>query len=378
MKTPRLELLCDTNPMCYGSSTALLSILDPLRAGMGEGLHVTSLVHGVTREVLCRDPLVDETIEVDVKVPERIRERLAPLHVDAVLVVSNQTNVGVYCDLGIPIFFVDILHWYGREKTGRVWQDAERTFVQNFPGVRERASEMEPRPALTGPLLRTAPPSTRRSGTLVGLGGGRSVWVIPGENSSYATLVSDWILALSELPGPITIAGGREAVASVPPDHPIRRRASLVTLPHEAYLQQLTQSELVVTAPGLNAVFEAIYSDTPMVLLPPQNASQVAQLARYEQVGLVPPGLNLPDLDPLYPAKWEQASEREQTGFVLDALRRLQAGEPGNPVVAALRRQLRNDDARRHAVQRFREFLGPPGGEAIADAVHSWWRSLWM
>lgn len=378
MTTPRLELLCDTNPMCYGSSTALLAILDGLRKRMGDGLHVTSLVHGVTREVLCRDHAVDETLDVDVKNPDAVRELVAPRHFDAVLVVSNQSNIDVYCALGVPIFFVDILFWYGRAKNGRVWRDAERTFVQNFPGVAERAEQMSIRPVVTGPLLRAVAPATHQSGTLVALGGGRSTWVTPGRNSFYASRVCDWVEGMEELPSPITIAGGLEAIASVPDDHPVRQRASLVTLPNEEYLCLLARSELVLTAPGLNAVFEALYSDTPIVFLPPQNASQVAQLARYEAAGLVRSGINLPQLDPEYPRDWEQANEREQTDFVLESLRRLEAADRSDSVVIELRRQLTDRAARRHEVQAFVRFLGEPGGDHVAASLESWWRMLWM
>lgn len=379
MRPPTLSLVCDTNPMCYGSSTALLCILDPLREELGGDVHVTAMVHGVTREVLSEDRSVDAALEVDVKSPSDVERALSNRAIDAALVVSNQSSIEVYRRLGIPLFFVDILYWFGLAKTGPVWRMAEQTFAQNFPGVQERARQADPPPTVVGPLLRDLPPAAaRRRGTLVALGGGRSRWVLPGVNSHYATSVADWVVRLSSLPEPITLAAGREALASIPREHPIRRRADLVTLPHLDYLARLASSELLLTAPGLNAVFEGLYSATPTATLPPQNASQVAQLQRYEQAGIFPSGLNLPALDAELPESWAAESEAVQTQLVLESLRRIARPARRDLIVDTLARQIATLPTREHLVREFCRSLGPPGGHEVARALASWWRMRWM
>ncbi|MEC9400146.1 MAG: hypothetical protein VX475_21150, partial [Myxococcota bacterium] len=102
-RKPSRRLLCDSNPMCYGSSSALLSILEHVDA------HVTALASGITLELLSTDPGVDEMLEVEVKSPEEVSRAIEGRSFDAVLVVSNQSNIEVYASRGIPIFFVDIL-----------------------------------------------------------------------------------------------------------------------------------------------------------------------------------------------------------------------------------------------------------------------------
>lgn len=378
MNTPKLHLICDTNPMCYGSSAALLSIADALCQQSSITVEVVAMAKHVTAQILEPDPAIHQIIAADVKCADDVRAALDAHPVDAALVVSNQHNISLYEEMGIPIFFVDILFWYGGAKNGRVWEIAEGLFVQNFPGVKERAATKNPVPTVVGPLIRPWSTTKPREGTLVGLGGGRSRWVLPGVNSDYATFVCDAIASLEGLPAPITIAGGQEALASIAPHHPIHRLAQLRSLPQPEYLETLCTSALYLTAPGLNSIFEGMWSDTPMLALPPQNASQVAQLAVYTEYGVFDRGLNLWELDPMFPATALKLTEAEQTQHVLQSLARLCASDASARVAEHLTAQLATVEARRPAVRALRDSLGEPGGAVVAAQICDWWRRLWM
>lgn len=376
MTERRLRLLADSNPMCYGSSTALLAILDHLDA------HRTAIGRDVSLEVLEADPAVDATLAVDVKDPDAVRAGVNLSSFDAVLVVSNQSNVEVYRDAGLPVFFVDILYWFGPAKRQAVWTFAEQTFVQNFPGVEARinARSSGRAPLLVGPLIRppAQPPSggAVAQGTFASIGGARSRWIQPGVNSNYAADVVTWLnAARAALPSPITLAMGQDAARSAAAEAE-RCDVETTTLTHPDFLARLATARLYATAPGLNAVFEGLYAGVPMLLLPPQNATQVLQLKRYEEAGLVASGINLAALDPDFPPDAEALSEVELTREVLASLARL-GQRPGTAATVAthLVQQLEELPRRQHARSRFVEDLGSLGGRDIAQSIQGWWRT---
>lgn len=372
-----MRLLCDSNPMCYGSSASMLSILDHLNA------EITALVQGVTSELLARDPAVDHVIETNLKDPIAVEHDVNLSAYDAVLVVSNQSNIACYHAAKLPIFFVDILYFYGHHKTGPVWSWATQTFVQRFPGVRRRLmrGDTPGAPIEIGPLIRTADalPTTAqaRQGTLIQLGGARSCWIRPGVNTPYPALIARWLKELQDaLPKPITVAVGRDAAEALRPIAPAN--VAVKSFPQTQFLAELNACELYLTTPGLGAVFEGAQYAQDMVLLPPQNATQVVQLTAYEREGLTAPGLNLMALDPHFPKHDPYAlSEADLTQEVLNSLHRLFDDAPASTqiVVERLRTALDNLTAHRAAQERFMSTLGTPGGHTVATTINEFWRA---
>lgn len=348
----------------------MLSILEQVDASC------TALVRDVTAELLDRDRAVDRVIHVDNKSPDAVREALDFAAFDAVLVVSNQSNVLLYADVGLPIFFVDVLYWCGARKDQPVWNLAERTFVQQFPGVEERVQSQSYRepPVVVGPLIRSATiRETQKTGTLIQIGGARSRWIRPGRNSSFPQLIIDWICHETlALPRPWTLAGGREA-CEVARQHSLADLMEINSYPYDEFLNKLHQAELFVTTPGTGAFFEGLRADVDMLLLPPQNATQVLQLQTYEQAGLVSRGLNLPALDSDFDRSLLGRTEDQLTPEVLRSLRRIDSSEVAEVVGRQLQRQYNELEQVHSARQDFVEFLGPPGGSVIADALSKWW-----
>jgi hypothetical protein len=366
-----MRLLCDANPMAYGSSSALLAILDHVDAD------VTALVRDVSGELLGADPAVTRTIAVDVKDPDAVARSIVTERFDAALVVSNLSNVEVYRRRGIPIFFVDLLYWYGADKAHPVWSLAERTYAQAFPGVRERIEHLPPgqRPTVVGPLIRDVPPrSDEPQGTLVNLGGVRSRFIEPGHAPMFLACVARILRELEPClpPGPIVVAAGSDACAVLAPLLPPRAHA--VSLPQPAYLRALAGAALLLSAPGLNAIFEALHAGVPFVFLPPQNASQVLQLERYQAAGLVAPGLNLPDIVPALDLPERIGDEGAYTDRVLDALRTVISSEERMRLVMLhIAAQIHDLGFRATARHGFWSSLGLPGGAIIADDIHRFW-----
>jgi len=375
VKPPVLRLLCDSNPMCFGSTSAMLSVLDFVPA------ESTALVNGVTAELLARDSVVDRTISVNNKSPESMQRAVDFEDFDAVLVVSNQSNIALYADVGLPIFFVDVLYWYGPHKQQPVWSLAERTFIQNFPGVFDRLESQvyqEP-PVIVGPLIRQAAVSSPgRKGTLIQIGGARSRWIRPGDNSLFSEQVLSWICHQElNLPQPLTLACGKDAGKAAQHSH-LADSIHIDSFAYDDFISKLQQTAVYITTPGQGAVFEGLAAGVDLLFLPPQNATQVLQLAIYERAGLVAEGLNLTALDPLFDHSALEASEEQLTMEVLRSLNRINTPEVAEQVARHLRFQYETLN-QVHAVRRaFIEFIGSPGGSLVAEAIHRWWCEQWM
>lgn len=368
-----LRLLCDANPMAYGSSSAMLAILDHT-----PGVHC-ALVGSLTSEVLGRDPAVHEVIAADVKATRSVAAVLDARAFDAALVVANRNNLELYRARGLPVFFVDVLFWYGASKAHAVWDFAVEAFVQEFPGVRERLVSMNmPRPpTVVGAIIRPPPTRPRSGRTLINLGGVRSLFISGAASQGYLSLVAELLAAVADdlPPGPVTIACGMDAAERLRGRLP--ERFEPVAMPSARYLDALAGAELLVTAPGVNAVFEGLAASRAIAFLPPQNVSQMFQLAHYEDAGMVPRGINLREVVPAARFGASVVDEGAYTAQVVEVLGAIQRDDALKRSVAAhLREQLvrAHDVETSRARHAFWERLGGHGASDIGGSIRRWWR----
>jgi len=369
------RIVCDPNPFCYGSVSALRAIAAEL-----SGVELAVLAAGPVLDQV-DTPLFHQVIPCDVKDPgDWARVRPSLRGADLYLAVSNNTNIPVVVDLGLPLVFVDILFWMKRGMTPAMLH-ARRYAIERFPGVDEaleRVGRPAAGPTLVGPLVAPqAPPAHRAGGPklLVNLGGASSPDISPGENTDYPRLMVQLTARVARRLGlesaDVLVAMGSEAVASVvqrgePP-------VPVATLDQDAYLAALAGAERFLTAPGLNAPVEAFRFGVPTSFLPPQNLTQVCQLVHFQRAGLAPSGLNLTELLPEIPID-PRPLETQGTSQVLQSLRVLQQ-RPDllDAVDERVLRQLSRDAARDGIqVQRQHTFLaslGEPGGKEVAALI---------
>ncbi|WP_160174515.1 hypothetical protein [Archangium violaceum] len=300
---------------------------------------------------------------------------------DLYLSISNNANIDLALALGLPLVFVDILFWMKRRVTPAMRQ-ARSYIIENFPGVAgtlSRYGHEIARPRVVGPLISPQPSlKTRRSTShlLVNYGGAHSPDIVPGKNTCYPSSMTRLVRELLPEVGwseeSVTIAAGARAVERIRKDG-AEGLLRVETLPQERYLELLAASRQFLTAPGLNAPFEAFALGVPTSFLPPQNLTQVCQLPVYQEHGLAPRGLNLLELYPEYPID-PQAPEADGTARVLDLLARFdtdpRARETVRMCVATqLRRSPLELERQLMAQQDFLRVLGPPGGEEAAAEI---------
>ncbi len=372
----RLRLLCDTNPMAFGSTASLACILDalPLDAevvAMGRDVSLDFL-HGLAIRG-------GRIVAVNVKDPREVTALLAREKPHAALVISNQSNLTCYTRARIPVFFVDILFWYSEQKDELAWSAFKEGFAINFPGVSQRVEELSWRrpPTVVGPLLRSLPQrADRPSGTLINLGGLRSVFMETDQARVGLEVVSYVVRSVaSDLPsGDVVVAIGSEAAAVLRPMLPSSMHIGFV--PPAKYDALLQRSALLLTVPGLSAVLEGMAAGIPLAFLPPVNASQCLQLRRYQQAGVAGPALGLDHLGGLVIPE-RVNDERTLTNVVIATLNKV-ASSPARMAQAGgmVRAQLPVPQQLTMRRRDFIRLLGRPGASVIANAIKGWWSNL--
>lgn len=370
----KIKLLCDTNQMAYGSSSALLAILEYMPS------FNTAFTWGVTEKILTGSKLIDETIKINNKDAKLIKKSVDFSKFDAVLVMSNATNLNTYLDLEIAVFYVDIHFWYPSDKSHRVWQEAKQCFIERYfiDKIKLPNNSIE-----VGPIISLPKENYKvKKQALINIGGGANQFISPGVNSRYINIVVELILQLKAEKVfenyKFILAGGEASINSVK-KHKYSKEFILKSYSKNEFLETLSKSEYLFTSPGQYATFEGLYLEKKMILLPPQNASQIIQISILENAGLVKNGLNLTDYFPDFKSlNNRHVNEGELTKEVLNAIDKLENDSISkSKIVAHLIEQveltlkptyLKNQKT-------YADILGLPGAEPIAAHINEYFKS---
>ena len=349
------KLLCESNPMCYGSSTVLLSIIEQLYS------ETVCLAFGVAKEILKGST---EIIEVNNKSSTDVNSVIANIDFDSVLVVSNTSNLALYKSLNKKIYFVHIHLFYPSAYT-EIFESIDVLFAQNFWGIQQLKSAI-----IVGPLIKS--PKHKRKNKdliLVNLGGGESTFIKPGINSNYGELMLNLIIQLKPfiLNKNLIFCGGNLIIESIK-DIAFKKSIKALSLSNDEYLDLLDQAEFLFSSPGLNSIFEAIFREIPIVFLPPQNISQIYQLDKYEEAGLAVRGLNLP-------LPCSKMTEEEQTTiFLKEMALKYNQNVIKNKQKYCVMKQLKYTQTRefKDQIALAQKFLGKIGTSHISNIINSY------
>ncbi len=358
-----MNVLFDPNPYCFGSTSTMLAI----RAALPAEVSVRVLATGTVLD-LCGDL---ERVDHNVHDPSVLDARPELLNwADVYVAISNNTNVEVVRRAGIPLVFVDILYWMKRRETPAM-HTADAYIIENYPGVSEKLAILPVSHALrVGPILQPVERAIKPSiPALVNIGGAASPDLRPGVNTTYPARIMELVETIrAQRAWPsLEVAMGSAAAASV--RSPGATRA--VTLTPDAYLSRLGRSEVLLTAPGLNAPMEAFNTGVPVAYLPPQNLTQVFHLRAYVEAGLAPSKLQLEELVPGFSADLTKP-EAEGTRSVLAALASLNDRawhRVREHVEADLDHALLHPLKRAHRARAWLDSLGGNGAEQTARVI---------
>ena len=283
---PRPVIACCAYPFGYGPASKLIVLARALR---DRGWELVFLGTGIAYELAARSDVFAQVIEAEPAEPETRGWLDAAT---ALLSVMDRNFAAVACASGRPYCVVDSLLWM-RDRVPDVFLSARRYWVQDFPGVRIRLSEIQPTPTVVGPIgptMSRAKPGPN-AGLVLNLGGMESPNGDAEDAMTYADFVVDGLLRselLARFCGRGTVLGGRGII-----DHLTRRHGrtglQFASLSHDEGLGRLAGAAMVLTAPGLTATLECFQLAVPTFFLPPQYYSHWWSLHVLRRSGLAPP-----------------------------------------------------------------------------------------
>lgn len=183
---------------------------------------------------------------------------------------------------------------------------AASSYVQNFPGVPDRAvgfRDFGARVHLMGSIVDLGPLATPRTSrknerdVLVNLGGVSNFILEFGRNDYYVRLIEKWArayLADDSTCSRLTICCGRYAEER-------RERINgkvlrLVSLGHNEFLDSLRRCDIYLMSPGLTSLHEAVGLGILPVVLPEQHYSQFYNASVLRQTGMADSMVRLVDI----------------------------------------------------------------------------------
>lgn len=221
----------------------------------------------------------------------RFPDRDSLLAFDQVISVNHAPALVHLHMLGLAartVFIDSLLAWREASASAAVPPGLLGYLVQDYPGAsglldRALAAQV----ALTAPLLWPMPPpdpAAARDGVVLHLGGMTSPLASWDQIApSVAALVRCVADAAATRGQALTVMGSSHLAGLDLAGGPV---TVLGDISPEAAAQRIAGAAALVTTPGIGAVFEALSQDTPVILLPPMNSTQLLHHQVLTRAGL--------------------------------------------------------------------------------------------
>lgn len=175
-----------------------------------------------------------------------------------------------------------------------------------------------------GPIMGRVEKHVRKNQALISFGGAQATYAYQvGRDTNYPFLMTDILSKQVNWTNfeRVILATSEKVVKLLKTRFP-SSLFDFTTLAHDKFLTEMSQSQILLTTPGLITAQGAFYSETPTIFIPPSNDSQYLQLEELRSLGLASASVGLvdylPKLDLLHiPGK-------ESTRLVLNQLRLLE------------------------------------------------------
>lgn len=287
------DLLCSAVSFAYGPAAKAVAVAARARE---LGLTTAFVGSGIALELAQRSESFCDC--VDSSSPESSRARVLRA-ARRVLCVMDSAVASEARELGCDVTVADSLFWLW-DRVPPAYLAADTYFVQAFPGVRERASELDRPPTIVGPIIDEPVRASTPSGRLVINLGGVVSPLGGAECDPYAELIVSAVAdsALGKrYAGRILLIGGGACVDALT-DQLALVGIEGASLAPEAARNQIGSAELLLTSPGLTTTLAAFAAAVPTLFLPPQNYSQWLILAQLRELALAPYAVHWRDCDP--------------------------------------------------------------------------------
>lgn len=218
---------------------------------------------------------------------------ISSMDLSSVIIANRQRKI---------IIWLDCLFWF--------WDDIPEAVFGVDLYIKERSlddtvndakySAKIKNPVSVGPIIGNFKKLVRKKQALISLGGGQaSHYYKVGEDTNYPFVIVDILLKYVDWSGfkKVLLATSETIVTELRKRFPTAI-FDFTTLTHDKFLEKMSQSQILLTTPGLITAQAAFYSDTPTIFIPASNDSQYLQLEQLRGLGLTPASVGLVDFMP--------------------------------------------------------------------------------
>lgn len=280
------HLLIIAAPVGFGPASKAWLIAEEMRATHAVVISATFDSADFLQNTLSDDVTVQQGI-----FQEAFPDRKSLARFDAVISVNHTPALSHLAALGYAkrtIFVDSLTHWRAGTDDEEVPPDLLAYLVQDYPPADGQPSgAVKPGRTVVAPIIwrdtkKRAP--AKRAGVLIHTGGmsAPAREDIP-VRQAIACLFGPVLAETLERSDQITIMGNRHAAACIPGSEKARILAEVN--PARA-AQLIADTKLLITTPGIGAVYEAMNCDTPILLLPPTNSTQMLHYRVLTSLGI--------------------------------------------------------------------------------------------
>ena len=298
----------------FGPIGKLLTITDKLRIF---GHNITFLLFGTPYQLAKRD-INNKVLCVDFSkntLPDNIISLL--IKADLLISVMDLPSINWAKKYNLPIAFVDSLFWFWTTIDERLFDIDMYFFQKSFLLNKRKMNELNTIKNLieVPPIVDIEYLSNEKSNLLlINLGGMDAKGYIEiGNNSFYPFIIVNIILKLEILKNfkQVIFTGNERIINNLKNkyEHAISDNIKFLELNHKEFIKILSQSQLLITSPGLETTLEGFVYNVPIIFLPPQNNSQYLQLDEFRKLGIASKSIHLKDFFPDISDKLNESKE---------------------------------------------------------------------
>lgn len=306
-----MQIAFEAIPFGYGPASEIVAIAREIRARCAKDPRLVAVGDLTSYRIFASGSLFDEVYRFDYDTSTLSPEIESVLESsDAVISGHSPKFLDAVDEASLSCFVVNTLDWMQTIDEETLTEDAHRYYVPWFPGADQTASENE--------TFRIDP--IRNNHTLadvakthnepeegfvcVNFGGMESPL---GSNDELAVATATEIVAAAESTDQtwrLQFNGGGKAMQRIDREiesDDVELEMITETRPHERFLADIAQCEVLFTVPGLNITYEALYYRAPMMFLLPMNYSQHLQLRCFPTFLSGFEHIDMNDIDPFDP-----------------------------------------------------------------------------
>jgi len=295
------KIIAVANDFAFGPVGTLLTITKPL---LLEGHDIIFVGNGTAYQLGSKAGF-QQAIKQDTRSPGYIDFAL-PLFQQADLILSSMDRLSVYMAqmAGKAVVYIDVLFWYWEQLHDSVLQAdcyIKQNTLHDTANVLKFQSRMRNLQSV-GPIIDLSALKNRQSRQqlLVAYGGmeAENTYRV-GVETGYPYFMTEVLLHNLHIERfeRVLFTGNERIMEALHKKH-ASSRIEFMTLPHEQYLQEVANSALVLSIPGLEAPLECFGLQVPTFFLPPSNISQYLQLDHFREREVAHGSIHLRDYYP--------------------------------------------------------------------------------